>query len=313
MEYLREQLEELVDNEEKALVFSQYPGKTLREIEPDLEDFEPQMFHGQLSDRQRDRVVREFQEQDESKVLLMSVRAGGVGLTLTRANHVFHFDLWWNPAVARQAEGRAHRIGQQKPVFVKTLYTVGTIEERIHNLLAEKEALFQQVIDDLSDTSLTNLLTEEDLFGLFDLESPHPSKEKNRSQKLSDALQNLSPLQFEELIARLYERQGFIARQTQASYDQGVDIHAKRTTDAGTDSLVIQCKHYYNGTVPVSAVRDLYGVLRSRPQVGRAVLVTSGHFSKPCYDFAGGKNIQLLPMEELVGLLEKYDLLDDLA
>jgi HJR/Mrr/RecB family endonuclease/superfamily II DNA or RNA helicase len=313
LEYLREQLEELVDNEEKALVFSQYPEKTLREIEPDLTDFEPQLFHGQLSDRERDRVVREFQEQDYSKVLLMSVRAGGVGLTLTRANHVFHFDLWWNPAIARQAEGRAHRIGQQKTVFVKTLYTVDTIEQRIHDLLAEKQALFQFVIDDLSDASLKSLLTEDELFGLFDLEASRPADGKRPSQDASEALQSLSPMQFEELIASLYERMGFHTRQTRASYDQGVDVFAKRATDAGVENLIIQCKHYSGDSVSVSAVRDLYGTLRSRPDVNRAVLVTSGRFSKPCYDFARGKSIDLIPLEQLVGLLEKYHLLDDLV
>lgn len=310
LEYLQEQLGELAENEEKALVFSQYPEKTLREIEPALEEFEPQLFHGQLSDKQRDRIVREFQEQDKSRVLLMSVRAGGIGLTLTRANHVFHFDLWWNPAVARQAEGRAHRIGQQKTVFVKTLYTEDTIERRIHDLLAEKQALFDFVIDDLSDTALKNILTEEELLGLFDLKPARPVGETSSSKALSEKLRSLGPLQFETLVASLYKEMGFATRQTQGSHDEGIDVYATRTTDSGTESLVIQCKHFLGGTIPVSTVRELYGALHSKAGANRAVLVTSGHFSRECQDYARGKAIDLIPLDQLVGLLAKYKLLE---
>ena len=178
LDYLLEQLEELHGSGEKSLVFSQYPKKTLTAIEPRLAKFRPQLFDGRLSDKRREQIISEFQEGDAYDVLLMSVKAGGVGLTLTRANHVFHFDLWWNPATAKQAEGRAYRIGQQKTVFVKTLYTVQTIEERIHQLLMKKQELFQTVIDDLSDTSLTQLLTEEELFGLFDLEPLRPARNR---------------------------------------------------------------------------------------------------------------------------------------
>ena len=309
LEYLKEQLEEIREGGEKSLVFSQYPKKTLRQIAPQLEEFEPQLFHGQLSDKERDRVVREFQEQDTSKVLLMSVKAGGVGLTLTRANHVFHFDLWWNPATAQQAEGRAHRIGQEKTVFVKTLYTVDSIEEQIHKLLAEKRALFQEVIDGLSDTDLRRLLTEEELFGLFDLEPARPTGKPSLSQKATEVLRSVSPVEFEDLVASLYERMGFAVRRTQLSYDEGGDLYAQRFTDAGVEELIIQCKHYFGGTVGVAAVRELYGTLRSKPNMSRAVLVTSGRFSQGCGEFARGKNIDLMPVDQLLGLLLKYDLL----
>jgi len=311
LEYLQEQLEELREGGEKALVFSQYPKVTLEQIAPQLEEFEPQLFHGQLSDKERDRVVREFQEQDTSKVLLMSVKAGGLGLTLTRANHVFHFDLWWNPATAQQAEGRVHRIGQEKTVFVKTLYTVDSIEQRIHDLLAQKRALFQEVIDGLSDTHLSRLLTEEELFGLFDLEPARPTGKLSPGQRVTEKLRGRSPVEFEELVASLYERMGFAVRMTQLSYDGGVDLYARRFTDAGGEELIIQCKHYFGGTVSVAAVRELYGTLRSKPDMSRGVLVTSGRFSQRCGEFARGKNIDLVSVDQLLGLLLKYDLLGD--
>ena len=105
-------------------------------------------------------------------MLLMSVKAGGLGLTLTRANHVFHFDHWWNPAVARQAEARAFRRGQKQTVFVYDIFTHDTIEKRIYDLLAQKQDLFDAVIDDLSTQDVQKRLTDEDLFGLFDLKPP---------------------------------------------------------------------------------------------------------------------------------------------
>lgn len=311
LDYLQEQLLELQEEDEKALIFSQYPQKTLKQIEPRLQEFKPQLFHGQLSDRERDRIIREFQEQDTSRILLMSVKAGGVGLTLTRANHVFHFDLWWNPAVARQAEGRAHRIGQQRTVFVETLYAVGTIEQRIHALFAKKEALFQFVIDDLSDTSLTQLLTQEELFELFDLKPERKTEGISPSDQATALLRRLNYAEFEDLIARLYRAMGFVTRKTKASHDQGIDIFARRQTDAGVESILIQCKHYLDGTVSVSMLRELYGALRSRPDTGRAVLVTSGRFSRECDEFARNKSIDLVPLEQLVGLLIKYDLLEE--
>jgi len=171
-EFLIEKLEDIVASGEKALIFSQYPEKTLRHLESKLTEFSPLVYTGSLSDRERDIVVKNFQEQEKSKVLLMSVRAGGLGLTLTRANHVFHFDLWWNPAVAAQAEDRAHRIGQNKTVFVNTLLTKDTIEEKIHKLLESKKLLFKVFVDDLSDRNLQNLLSEEELLSLFGLNAP---------------------------------------------------------------------------------------------------------------------------------------------
>lgn len=172
LEYLADELESIVENDRKALVFSHFPKVTLSKLTSPLAQFAPALFDGTLNDRQRDELISRFQDGEEPKVLLMSVQAGGVGLTLTRANHVFHFDHWWNPAVARQAEGRAHRIGQEETVFVFDIYTRETIEERIHALLGEKQQLFDEVIDDLSAEYVQGKITDEDLFDLFDLELP---------------------------------------------------------------------------------------------------------------------------------------------
>lgn len=171
LDYLIDQLE-IISEDDKALVFSQYPEKTLGYLEPHLAQFKPFLYHGGLSDKQREEVVRRFQEDEEHRVLLMSTRAAGLGLNLTCASYVYHFDLWWNPATARQAEDRAHRIGQQKTVFVESLLAKDTIEERIERILQEKRVLFNEVIDELSDSNVSRVLSEEKLFGLFGLKRP---------------------------------------------------------------------------------------------------------------------------------------------
>ena len=162
-------LDIVVDEGDKALVFSQYV-ETLKAIEQKIGRFNPLSYTGSMTTHERDRAVTAFQEGTGHHVMLIS-RAGGTGLTLTAASRVIHFDSWWNPAVMEQATARAHRIGQEKPVFVTTLVTEGTIEERIQEILDQKRALFQ-VIDDLSVEGLPRWLTNEEMYGLFDLEPP---------------------------------------------------------------------------------------------------------------------------------------------
>lgn len=308
LDYLLEKLEEISEQDDKALVFSQYPEKTLKFLEPALKRFNPLVYHGALSDYQRDKIIKRFQEEEENKVILMSVKAGGLGLTLTRANYVFHFDLWWNPAVATQAEDRVHRIGQKKTVFVTSLFTVDTIEERIQNLLKRKRELFKEVIDDLSDTNLSKVLTEEELFSLFNLQKAKPiTKSMVRGRFTLESLKQISPQQFERLISSLYEKMGYQVRLTSQTRDQGIDIYAKRLSETGTEYLAIQCKHYPNGVVGVEDARSLYGVIQAYPSITKGVLITSGEFSKECKDFAKGKRLELFNGKYIFGLLEKYD------
>ncbi|MBI2871963.1 MAG: DEAD/DEAH box helicase [Chloroflexi bacterium] len=168
LEWLKDHLETAVEEDSKVLVFSQFV-ETLDKIEPQISDYLPLKYTGQLSTGRRDEIVRKFQEDPQHKAMLVSLRAGGIGLTLTAANYVAHFDSWWNPAVMTQAEDRVHRIGQDKTVFVTTLVAEDTIEEKIQRLLDRKRHLFDRVIDDLSDTGLQKVLSQEELFGLFGL------------------------------------------------------------------------------------------------------------------------------------------------
>lgn len=163
LEFLLGELPPILARGEKVLVFSQYPEKTLTPLLPRLLPYGACLFSGALSQWERDTVVQKFEEEEWPRILLTSLKAGGVGLTLTRANHVYHFDHWWNPAVMSQAEDRVHRIGQHRPVYITSLLTRNTVEERIHRLLAEKRQLFTEVIDGLGAPRLD----QEALFRLF--------------------------------------------------------------------------------------------------------------------------------------------------
>jgi hypothetical protein len=155
------------------------------------------LYTGALSTAQREKVHADFTNRDVHKVLLLSLRAGGVGINLTRANYVVHFDRWWNPAVERQAEDRTHRIGQQRSVFVTRLICKDTVEERIEKILERKRILFQEVIDELADVNLERILSEEELFGLFGLHSPRSRKQDHNSHasQSQEPSNNWEPLQ----------------------------------------------------------------------------------------------------------------------
>jgi SNF2 family DNA or RNA helicase len=118
-------------------------------------------LHGGTRAEQRDRMVARFQEEIHGPpVFILSLRAGGLGLNLTRANHVFHFDRWWNPAVEDQATDRAFRIGQTKDVWAHKFICMGTLEERIDDLIESKKALAESVIG-TSEAWLTELDTDQ--------------------------------------------------------------------------------------------------------------------------------------------------------
>ena len=148
----------------RALVFSQWTS-LLDLIEPELEKAQLAFVRLDGSTQDRGAVTQRFQAPDGPPVMLMSLKAGGTGLTLTAADHVFLVDPWWNPAVEEQAADRAHRIGQDKPVFVYRLVAQGTVEERILALQATKRALFEAALDGGAGAAA---LTRADLLALFD-------------------------------------------------------------------------------------------------------------------------------------------------
>jgi hypothetical protein len=152
------ELLQTVPAEERGLVFTQYPG--FGRLAPHLAErlgAEVGFFHGGLSAHARDDLVARFESGSGPRFLVVSLRAGGRGLNLPAANHVFHFDRWWNPAVEQQATDRVHRFGQRKHVYVTSLVCTATVEERIDELLDAKRDLAQQVIAGRADDWLSEL------------------------------------------------------------------------------------------------------------------------------------------------------------
>jgi len=140
---LVELLREMLDRREKVLVFSQYVEtlELLRTVLSDELDESCLLYHGGLSKKARDAAVDAFQNESAARVMLVSLRAGGLGLNLTAASRVIHYDLWFNPAVENQATDRAFRIGQTKNVFVHRLIVAGSFEEKIDAMLKAKREL----------------------------------------------------------------------------------------------------------------------------------------------------------------------------
>ncbi|HEX8323669.1 MAG TPA: DEAD/DEAH box helicase [Tepidisphaeraceae bacterium] len=162
-ERLVEMLEEVIEEGEAALVFTQYRemGHLLEKLIRTQLNQEPLFLHGGVPVKDRDTMIQEFQRPGtKHRIFILSLRAGGLGLNLTAANHVFHYDRWWNPAVEAQATDRAHRIGQTRIVQVHKFVSIGTVEERIDKLLADKTALAENIVTS-GDQWLTNLSTDD--------------------------------------------------------------------------------------------------------------------------------------------------------
>jgi non-specific serine/threonine protein kinase len=163
-EVLFETLETLQAESHKALVFSQFV-ETLRLVRRTLDERRIKYVYldGQTPNRQS--RVDLFQNDPSYPFFLISLKAGGVGLNLTAADYVIHLDPWWNPAVEMQASDRAHRIGQDKPVFVYKIIARDTVEEKILQLQEKKRALVKNII--ATEASFFKSLTKDDVKTLF--------------------------------------------------------------------------------------------------------------------------------------------------
>ncbi|MEX2460241.1 MAG: DEAD/DEAH box helicase [Paenibacillaceae bacterium] len=167
---LREICETIYEKRERVLIFTQF-----KEITESLKDFLEKVFqhkglvlHGGTAVDKRKDLVAKFQGTEYVPFMVLSIKAGGVGLNLTMANHVIHFDRWWNPAVENQATDRAFRIGQQKNVIVHKFITRGTIEEKIDLIIEDKNQLSQEIIPEMQESWITEMDNKQ-LMGLFKL------------------------------------------------------------------------------------------------------------------------------------------------
>ena len=166
MEKLLELVTNIREHDESCLIFTQYitMGEMIRHVLQQQFNEEVLFLNGSLTKSARDEMIASFQDR-KYNILILSLKAGGTGLNLTEANHVIHYDRWWNPAVENQATDRAYRIGQKRFVHVHKLISTGTLEEKIDDMLEQKQALNDEIIQsenwitELSTNDLKDLLT----------------------------------------------------------------------------------------------------------------------------------------------------------
>ncbi len=162
-------LAQIIDNNEKVIAFTQYKemGHILETIIKNELGTTPLFFHGSLNPVQRQNILSQFETDVSSKIMLLSLKAGGTGLNLTGATNVIHYDLWWNPAVEDQATDRSYRIGQTKNVMVHRLVTIGTFEEKIDEMIKTKKELVNLAVFE-GEKNITEL-TDEEIYNIFSL------------------------------------------------------------------------------------------------------------------------------------------------
>jgi superfamily II DNA or RNA helicase len=304
---LCEDIEEIVESDRKALVFSQFVAEDfgIARISRILKEKQwgPLELHGRIPQGSRTAVVKKFTTDQESRVLLLNYAVGGVGLNLQAANYVYLFDRWWNPAVEDQAVKRAHRIGQKSKVFVRRFFCKNTIEERILKKLREKRRLFSHIIDEgRPDQSMG--LSEEEIFSLFNLKV-RPRVLSKPTTPVPIILENLDPTEFENLVAVLYEKQGYQVTVLAGSHDQGIDILAEKAVAGGKERVAVQCKHVQDN-VGRPVLQQLWGVVCHDASITRGDLVTSAGFTREAKDFSHGKRVGLIDLPQLQQLVREF-------
>ncbi len=169
LDRLVEMIEEVLRSDEKAFIFSQFAemGKLIKKQLQEKFGLEVLFLHGGVSRKVRDEMVERFQSADGPSLFVLSLKAGGTGLNLTAANHVFHFDRWWNPAVENQASDRAYRIGQKKNVQVRKFITAGTLEDKIDEIIDDKQRTADVVVG--AGEGWLTALSNQDLKRVFTL------------------------------------------------------------------------------------------------------------------------------------------------
>ena len=163
LERLVEIVDQIAEQQERCLIFTQYieMGNQIQKLLSQRYDLDVPYLHGGVPKQKRDEMIETFQDESIPQVaFVLSLKAGGTGLNLTAANHVIHFDRWWNPAVENQATDRAFRIGQVRQVEVHKFITIGTIEEKIDEMIESKMSLNEQIVQQ-SDQWITELNNQE--------------------------------------------------------------------------------------------------------------------------------------------------------
>jgi len=281
-------VEEIAATGSKIIVFSQYVEEGIGKLEKLLEPYGVAKVVGGQSRAMRDAEVDQFRSDPETHVLLATIKSGGVGLTLTEASYIVHFDHWWNPALKWQAEDRVHRVGQQAAgVNIYEFWMSDTIDERIHDILERKQLLFEEIVDSLSAEVIERGISDEEwlsVLGIVDTGAKHTRARKRTGEtddqmsleEILGELQEMDPFAFEHFVGELFQHLGYpYTKVTGKSSDGGIDVVAWRNTQRGPERVAVQCKRY-KGNVGVKIARELAGVVASDPTISKGILVTTG-------------------------------------
>lgn len=293
-DFLKEQIEEIIEGGNKVIVFSQYINEGVSKIEKILEPYGFAKIVGGQSDAIRRSEIENFKKRKEIPILLASVRSGGEGLNLTEASYVVHFDHWWNPAVMWQAEDRVHRRGQTKGVNIYSYWMKDTIDDRIRQKLREKNILFEQVIDGLAEDQIEEYISTDEwleILGVKKMEiAKKPIAETSIWQSMSlseirEKLYEISPADFEGLVRELMHYLGYPnVKITGKSHDGGIDVLSTRNIESGIERVAAQCKRYHQN-VSVHSARDFFGAISNDKSIKLGFLVTTGEFTNECLQF----------------------------
>ncbi len=288
-----ELVEEIKDNDQKVLVFSQYDRYGVGKLEDILRPFGVAVLKGGLGDKARKAAIDKFKGDPRTTVFLSTIKTGGVGLTLTEASYVIHFDHWWNPAIMWQAEDRVHRHGQERGVNIYSFWMQDTIEERIYEKLREKGLLFDEVVNGLSEEVIDNMISTDEWLDMLGVKTYKDKKTKKveptteSSRTITEVLYSLStlnPIQFEEVVKTVFAKIGFTnVRTTKRSHDGGIDVIGYKRSLGGTEKIIAQCKRM--DRVGVEVARELLGVIAADQSIAKGYLVTSGTVSPECRAF----------------------------
>lgn len=279
----------LRDAGHKALIFSQFTNETygVRRIARALEEFRPVTYTGDMSAEQRTRAVAEFESDSTAGVLILSLKAGGVGLNLQRASYVFHFDRWWNPASEAQAEDRSHRIGQTNGVSVYKYICEDTIEERIHEVLLAKRALFAEYVDDVC-LDLGQRLSDDDLFGLFGLNPPprvqRDPKREDREAAIADV---------ETMVRKWLSEEGYNVDVAYQSDENATDLAAVKTDELGIETVLLVRCLARSHPADVGVIQDLISLLPVEQSAVRGIAACPAGFTDSAVQLARRHHISL--------------------
>lgn len=314
--WLVENLDEMTEEGNKVLVFSQYREERFggtEWLQTELTAYGTLNYADADSDRKKADILKRFKEDPEARVFLGNPRTAGVGINeLVAANYVVHFDHWWNPAVTNQATARAHRPGQTKTVIVYHFWVEDTIEDMIRQKTIAKQQLYDEVIDSLSTQP-----PEEVLFEVYDelLKKHgfnplglgrHPEKARTPERRREALGVIHSPRDLEIAAGKLYEAMGYSTKVTPYSRDGGIDVVARREVGYSIEKIAVQCK-LQSSPVGVQALRDLLGVVSADPSFTKGVLITTSGITGDADQFLKNNGrLQVITGAEMAALLEKY-------